>query len=124
MAECEHGFDTMTCVRCSQTVGQQHVWTLTLPFVVARSNGGYYDDDALVAGWQLGYLDAEMRHSFADQIKAYVYPGTLPQLDLSAMRHGWTMKAQPWEEHPEEWALVILTRSCDPAGSSVPPPDH
>lgn len=109
MSACEHGHAADQCIRCQQE--ERHVWELATPFVVARSNGGYYDDDALAAGWQIGYLDAELRHAFVDTIKAYVYPGTLPQLDLSAMRHGWTMTTETWEEHPQEWALVTFTRS-------------
>jgi hypothetical protein len=26
------------------------------------------------------------------------------------MRHGYAMTSEPWDEHPDEWALVTFTR--------------
>lgn len=36
----------------------------------------------------------------------YVEPALIPQLDLLAMHLGWTLTAEPWDDHPDEWVLA------------------
>jgi hypothetical protein len=81
---------------------------LVMPFVVTTSNGGPYADDAFVAGWEGGWLDAMLLvcRPLGVTIERYVIPSLVPQLDLLAMRHRYTMTAQPWDEDPDEWVLV------------------
>lgn len=62
---------------------------LVMPFVVAASVGGPYEDEAFTAGWQLGSLD----YSLADPARYLpmvitVPVGCVPQVDLIAMRYG------------------------------------
>lgn len=40
---------------------EEETYGLVYPFVVCASNGGRYDDDAFVAGVQVGRVDAELR---------------------------------------------------------------
>jgi len=84
---------------------------LVMPFVVTKSKGGEYDDQAFVAGCRF--------QQDWDEIKAapclvswanYVYPAMLPQYDLLAMHYGFEMTSEPWSEAPDEWVLVILSR--------------
>lgn len=37
-----------------------YTYELVIPFVVVRSVGGQYDDDAYAAGWEMGSLDAAL----------------------------------------------------------------
>lgn len=86
-------------------------YTLVMPFVVCASAGGSYDDAAFVAGVRFGQDSAEL-HSFApDEWRQYVDPVMVRQYDLLAMQHGYTMTAEPWDEHPDEWTLVTFTKA-------------
>jgi hypothetical protein len=90
---------------------------LVYPFVVCQSKGGPYDDSAFVAGCQFGQVAAEAKQIPKGQSRAwYVYPEIVAQLDLLAMHEGLHLTSEPWDEHPEEWALVTLRR---PAPSTV-----
>lgn len=70
-------------------------YELVLPFVVCESQGGPYNDEAFVAGWEAGRLDlmiAEQAKAGArGPIVATVHRGNLPIVDLIAMRHGYTL---------------------------------
>lgn len=62
---------------------------LVMPFVTVTSRGGPHDDDAYVAGWICGALDAQLETIAAVRgtCSMWVPPDVAPQLDLIAMRH-------------------------------------
>ncbi len=84
---------------------------LVMPFVVTRDVGGPYAADAFVAGWEAGVIDMLLPivrpHGLT--VSRYVHPPLVPQLDLVAMRHGYTLTTEPWDEHPDEWTLATFT---------------
>ena len=84
---------------------------LVMPFVVTADNGGTYDARSFVAGAR---MEAVRRRCEAGevQIESYEPPPLVPQLDLIAMRYGYTMTEEPWDEHPDEWTLVTLVRTA------------
>ena len=66
-------------------------WGLVLPFVVCRSQGGPYDDDSFVAGFQAGQVYRALAAIAAvegDGLTATVRADLGKQLDLIAMHHG------------------------------------
>lgn len=84
---------------------------LVMPFVVTKSHGGPLDDHAFVAGAAFGQHDAELRAAPRTMAwSTYVVPDMVAQYDLLAMHHGFTMKAEPWDEHPDDWVLVTFTK--------------
>lgn len=72
---------------------------LLMPFVVCKSQGGPYDDDAFVAGWRLAEIRAALSHSGSHWV-GYIPEAVLPQVDLIAMERG----------------LVAYREGVDPAG--------
>jgi len=84
-----------------------------MPFVVCASNGGPYDDGPYCAGWEAGVLDVVLATAaLGNRIHELTRPvrtGNVPQLDLVAMQHGWTMETEP-TEWPDEWTTVIFRR--------------
>jgi hypothetical protein len=80
-----------------------------MPFIVCRSEGGPYDDVSFATGWQLGSIDAELatlaaRRSHAPVLHTVRTP-SVPQLDLIAMRHGFSLLSS---DADEEWTTVVL----------------
>jgi hypothetical protein len=71
-----------------------------MPFVACASAGGRYDDDAYVAGYECGRVDALLGQG-PRSASAVVHEGNLEQLDLIAMNHGYIIV----KEH-EEYGLV------------------
>lgn len=70
-------------------------WELVMPFVVCASQGGPYDDEAFVAGFELGRIDRELaiyaalnHASLSFQIRTEL----VPQLELLAMRERYTLR--------------------------------
>lgn len=83
---------------------------LVMPFVVVTSKGGPHEDGPFVAGYECGYLDRLLETRDTTLIDRYVHTSIVPQLDLIAMRHGYTMKSVVWEDSPD-WTKVVLTRN-------------
>jgi hypothetical protein len=81
---------------------------LLMPFVVCRSEGGPYDDEAYVAGWELGELDHELTWTRPAFVTRYLHVANLLQADLVAMCHGYRLET-PFPER-DGWRLVYLTR--------------
>lgn len=81
---------------------------LVMPFVVCATNGGPYDDAAFVAGYAAGTIDARLAMHDPVIAQTAVRTDLLPQLDLIAMRHGYTMTSEPWGEAPAEWTMVTF----------------
>lgn len=88
-------------------------WGLVMPFVLTISHGGPYPDDAFVAGWACGEIDAVLKLSqmFSEitTLERTVATDTLAQLDLCAMRYGFTLTATPTDV--DGWALATFTKT-------------
>lgn len=82
---------------------------LVMPFVVCASNGGTYDDHGFVAGYEIGHIDGLLEAEPAE-LERYVRTETMPQFDLLAMHHGYSLKSEVWDEHPDEWTHVVFTK--------------
>lgn len=90
---------------------------LVMPFVVCQSKGGPYDDDAYVAGYEAGHLDAILRYDAVLRAQGFLPqppPGDAPfhaenrpQLDLIAMRHGWSVE---FSDSVEGWVYATFRR--------------
>ena len=65
---------------------------IVMPFMVCESKGGPYDDAAFVAGFRAGIIDAYLATDPNNPVPEtfFTEPELIPQLDLIAMRHGYT----------------------------------
>jgi len=81
---------------------------LLMPFVVCEDQGGPYNAKAFVAGWECGVIDTTLRFiaPMGGTFQRWVDPGILPQLDLIAMKHGYSTVNEPWDEHPDKWTQI------------------
>lgn len=81
---------------------------LVMPFVACQSQGGAYDDSSFVAGYEAATVDAVLgaTQKVIGSFERWVVPGLVPQLDLIAMRHGYTTTSEPWDEHPEDYVQM------------------
>ena len=94
---------------------QEPGYQLVVPFVVCKSNGGPYDDEAYVAGWEMGALAARIAAARAHGLGLpglTLHRGNLPQLDLLAMQNEAVVHEVPMEGVDEAtaatWAHVHL----------------
>lgn len=90
------------------------LYELAMPFVVVRSTGGVFDDDAYCAGYEMGIIDAHLSTlaPICDTADAEIRTENKPQCDLVAMRHN--MVAEFTDHECEEhagWTHVRFTRS-------------
>jgi len=88
----------------------EHDYGLIMPFVVCRSKGGPYDDDAYVAGYEAGTLDMALSLSSSlpgSRLNEGVpyHAENMPQVDLIAMRHGVTTET---EDVGDGWVSVTF----------------
>lgn len=93
---------------------QDAEYGLVMPFVVCASNGGPYDDDSFVAGYQAGQLDSELGAAgWARVERGFPIPSALvPQVDLIAMKHGYAVEATPWGDDPAAWTFVAFVATA------------
>jgi len=63
-------------------------YDLVMPFLPVQSNGGPHSDDAYVAGYEMGLLDAQLGKSEFEQGRS-IHAENREQADLIAMRHGY-----------------------------------
>lgn len=91
---------------------EEEGYELAMPLVCCKTNGGALDDTAFSAGVTFGQYMAELRERPAVWAE-YVIPEVVAQYDLLAMQEGYTMVATPWDEHPDEWVFVVMTRDSD-----------
>jgi hypothetical protein len=91
-------------------MGDEAEFSLVMPFIVCRSQGGPYDDAAFVAGCYFGEIRSELARPDRFVLEMTVPSPLVPQLDLVAMDAGFVMTAKPWDDHPDEWTFVRLTR--------------
>jgi hypothetical protein len=88
-------------------------WGLVVPFVVCRSQGGPFDDDAFVAGFQAGGIDKALAAGAvvgASSLRFTVRTDLLRQLDLLGMHLGFTMTTVEAEDDTEGWSHVEFQR--------------
>lgn len=74
---------------------------LVMPFVLVKSNGGPYDDQAFAAGMACGQLWTELHTLSAHGAlprPRYVRPEHVAQLDLIAMHFGYVLAAGDVDE--------------------------
>ncbi len=87
---------------------------LAFPFTVCQSNGGPYDDEAFVAGYQAGRVDTALKTAAAIGATTYtvtVLTTLVGQLELIGMHYGFpAMTAEQFGEAPE-WSTVTLSTS-------------
>lgn len=83
---------------------------LVMPFVLCTSNGGPYDDEAFVVGWEMGALEAWLEAGQPNGAQRQIHSTAVPQADLLAMRYGYAMSAEPYDEVPE-WTLLTFTHA-------------
>lgn len=87
-------------------------YSLVMPFVVCASQGGPYEDQAFVAGYQAGLLDKALSVMAAiggGELTSTVVTALVPQLDLVAMKHGFAMEAEPCAD-AEGWTFATFRR--------------
>jgi hypothetical protein len=89
-------------------------YTLAVPFIVCKSNGGPYDDDSFVAGFQAGEVDRALDMGAAARAETVRFPmartDLLKQFELIAMNRGYpVMVAEKSDEWPE-WCDVTFSR--------------
>jgi hypothetical protein len=89
---------------------------LVMPFVVVASKGGPYDDESFAAGWQAGQIEGALAtavHLGATRLHFPIFrTALLKQVDLIAMRHGYTASVEASEEWPE-WGALVITKETD-----------
>jgi hypothetical protein len=87
-------------------------YDLVMPFIVCQTNGGPYDDDAFVAGFQAGEIDQALKTASTVRAAkvhfAMVHTALLPQLELIAMHRGFPKVLAEQTEGYEEWADVTF----------------
>ena len=84
---------------------------LVMPFVACQSQGGAFDDAAFVSGYRLGEVNATLEHAKPERHVLWAHPNDVAQLDLIAMRQGYTLTTEAWDEHPDEWVEAVLLRA-------------
>lgn len=92
---------------------QEGEYEMVMPIVLAKSNGGPYDDAAVVAGMTCGALRQELEmtavlHTLPHE--RYIDAPLVKQADLIAMKHGYVLKpgeideASGWQAVAFDWA--------------------
>ena len=87
----------------------EHEYELVMPFVVCRSQGGPYDDEAFVAGCRFRELKFRLEVGRPTTLVTFESPDLIPQLDLLAMDLGYHIVHIPWPEASEEWEQVTFS---------------
>ncbi|MFV8317145.1 hypothetical protein [Mycobacterium sp. 23] len=87
---------------------EEFAYDLVMPFIPVQSKGGPYDDDAFVAGYEMGLLDAQLSGSTFTQGHA-IRAENQHQADLIAMRHGYVAEFTTTEEAPG-WVCMKTRR--------------
>lgn len=77
-------------------------WALVMPFVACQSQGGPFDDDAFVAGFNMGKLDTELKAK-PDFLRSIVTRQTRDQVDLIALSNGYMAT---FTDADEQWSNV------------------
>jgi hypothetical protein len=95
-------------------------YDLVMPFVVCQSNGGPYDDDAFVAGFQAGEIDQALKAATTVSAATVRFPtvrtALLPQLELIAMNRGFPKVLVDRSEEYPEWSDVTFVAAGEVDG--------
>lgn len=88
---------------------------LRVPFIVCQTAGGPYDDQAFMIGFQIGIIYGALRERKLPRYETAVPDDALilQQVDLVAMRYGYTIRGWTWPEQPG-WARIVATRVDNP----------
>jgi hypothetical protein len=85
---------------------------LVFPFLAVQSQGGPYDDNAFVAGVQIGRIDRMLEMAAAINVKrtetVTIYSTLVPQAELCGMARGFPVMTADTEDDPlfAGWAHV------------------
>lgn len=95
----------------------QGYYGLVMPFLPVKSKGGPHDDDAFVAGYEMGLLDARLGGSVFDQGQA-VRRENREQADLIAMRYGFIAEFIEYddkfgEEVRQQWVMMRVRKAVE-----------
>jgi len=94
-------------------------YELVMPFVACSDQGGPYDPDAFVAGFQAGQIDrslAALKAVGGSEFRVTTYAALLPQLDLIAMQHGFQLDSEePGEPEAGDWSFVTFRTAPEAA---------
>lgn len=94
-------------------IGDDFGSELVMPFVVVRSAGGPFDDEAFCAGVEVGALGEYLRLGGPFSFTRPYKRSLIPQLDLVAMRHRYVLTASDPVDGEDGWVSVTVTRSAD-----------
>ena len=86
-------------------------YSLLMPFVTVASNGGPHDDESYVAGYAMGLLDARLSNGGPQEPES-VRDSCIPQCDLLALKHGYTIQVESTEV--PGWQTVTFTETEAP----------
>jgi hypothetical protein len=95
-------------------------YELLYPYTVCRSQGGPFDDEAFVAGVQLGQIDEALQVAAiggVERLSFTAYTALVRQLELCGMARGFpVVSAEAIEETDEypampDWSVVTFARS-------------
>ncbi len=89
-------------------------YSLAVPFIACNSQGGPYDDNAFVAGFQCGEIDRALKAIEAaggNSAEFTVYTPLVKQVELLGMNRGFpVMTADTFDDTPE-WTHVRFSAS-------------
>lgn len=81
-------------------------WGLEIPFLPVASKGGPHDDDAYVAGWEMGQLEARLHYERPAVLEMNIHAENAEQAELLAMNSGYTAKMK---HSADGWYWLSLT---------------
>lgn len=87
-------------------------YELAVPFIVCQSQGGPFDDDAFVAGFQCGEVDKALTVAAAANATAVRFPtartALVKQFELLAMNRGYPIMDVTESEEFPQWCDVLF----------------
>ena len=79
---------------------------LVMPFVTVASKGGPHDDNSYVAGYEMGTLDALLKHGRPAVHSQNIQTVNKAQADLISMQHGYRAEFRVTIEESWTWLTV------------------
>lgn len=86
-------------------------YDLVMPFITVASKGGPHDDQAYVAGWEMGKLDEVLRTE-PWPYETTIRTDNVPQAELLAMKHEGQIQHRPDAIYGTEWSHVRFFRNA------------
>lgn len=84
-----------------------------MPFINVKSKGGMYDDQAYMAGYEMGILDMALVQASHYMVEMIIHSTNEMQADLIAMRHGWQVEVL---ERDEKYSVLQITKNVEVIG--------